>query len=162
MRQELLPPGEDEPTRGVDPGHRDWQKDPSALHSAYKHGHPATSQPIVSNSIPMPIRCTSHWFMATTKLQVLCDNFKLRMFESQWSKRIHPTSINAFNIELNRKSAKSGKAYYKTCIQSGPTANTKVCDALMKLCDNIPTVIYEYYGFPLAARPRCSDASPAQ
>jgi hypothetical protein len=53
-------------------------------------------------------------FMSTTKLQTLYSNFKLRMFESQWSKLIQSTNINVINIELTPKVAKSGNTYYKS------------------------------------------------
>jgi hypothetical protein len=84
-------------------------------------------------------------FMSTTKLQSLYGNdFKLRMFETQWSKLIQTVNINVINIELTPRTAKSGNTYYKTIIQSVPTTNTKVCDALQKLYDDTPTAIYEH------------------
>jgi hypothetical protein len=83
-------------------------------------------------------------FMSVTKLlSIYGDDFKLSVFESQWSKLIQTSNINVIHIELAPKTSKNKTTYYKTSIQSVPTTNVKVNEALMKLYDQTPTAKYE-------------------
>jgi hypothetical protein len=95
-------------------------------------------------------------FMPSVKLlSIYGDEFKLRMFESQYSKLSQTsrsdgpgeperlTNINVINIDLTPKQSKSGNIYFKSYIQSVPSTNIKVHEALMKVYDQTPSAKYE-------------------
>ena len=83
-------------------------------------------------------------FMSSVKLlSIYGDEFKLRMFESQYSKLVQTQNINVINIDLTPKQSKSGNTYFKSYIQSVPSTNIKVHEALMKVYDQTPSAKYE-------------------
>jgi hypothetical protein len=81
--------------------------------------------------------------MSVSKLiEIYGDSFKLRCYESQWSKLDRKVKINVIQIELQPRTSKAGKLYIKTDILPIPASNTKAIEALDQYYEATPNCKY--------------------
>ena len=72
-------------------------------------------------------------------LQIYGEEFKLSVYETQWTKFNKSVKINVIHVNMTPKTSKAGKAYIATDILPIPETNTKAVETMMKYYDATPT-----------------------